>query len=45
MDALMATEGQEGVSTQELDPATLGTEHNYTSTYVGADSLGELLRD
>ena len=32
-----------GVSTVDLDPTTLGTEHNYTSTYVGQDSLGELL--
>ena len=44
MDALVASvEGGDGIQTQSLDPATLGTEHNYTSTYVGADSLGELL--
>lgn len=30
-------------ATTTLDPATLGKEHNYTSTYVGSDSLGELL--
>ena len=32
-----------GIGTTDLEPATLGTEHNYTSTYVGADSLGDLL--
>ena len=32
-----------GVGTQTLEPATLGAEHNYASTYVGADSLGELV--
>ena len=31
------------MGTTTLDPATLGKEHNYTSTYVGSDSLGELL--
>ncbi|WP_165170790.1 ATP-dependent zinc metalloprotease FtsH [Adlercreutzia sp. ZJ242] len=34
-----------GIGTSDLDPATLGTEHNYTSTYVGADSLGSLLAE
>ncbi len=49
MNALMATEKDAdgkslaGVGTTTLDPATLGKEHNYTSTYVGSDSLGELL--
>ena len=49
LNALMATEHGEdgkalgGVATTTLDPATLGKEHNYTSTYVGSDSLGELL--
>ena len=50
MNALMATEQNpetgkvlSGVGTTALDPATLGKEHNYTSTYVGSDSLGELL--
>ena len=49
MNALMATEKDTdgkslaGVGTTTLDPATLGKEHNYTSTYVGSDSLGELL--
>ncbi|WP_242369026.1 ATP-dependent zinc metalloprotease FtsH [Adlercreutzia muris] len=49
MNALMATvkdaDGKSlaGVGTTTLDPATLGKEHNYTSTYVGSDSLGELL--
>ncbi|MCI8468103.1 MAG: AAA family ATPase, partial [Eggerthellaceae bacterium] len=32
-----------GVGTEDLSPSTLGEEHNYTSTYVGQDSLGELL--
>ena len=32
-----------GVGTTDLAPATLGAVHNYTSTYVGQDSLGELL--
>ena len=32
-----------GVSTADLDPATLGTEHNFTSTYVGSDALGALM--
>ena len=31
------------MGTTTLEPATLGKEHNYTSTYVGSDSLGELL--
>ncbi len=49
MNALLATEKDAdgkslaGVGTTTLDPATLGKEHNYTSTYVGSDSLGELL--
>ena len=49
LNALMATEHGDdgkalgGVATTTLDPATLGKEHNYTSTYVGSDSLGELL--
>ncbi len=49
MNALMGTEKSPdgtvlpGVTTTVLSPATLGTEHNYTSTYVGQDSLGELL--
>ncbi len=34
-----------GVGTTTLDPATLGEERNYTSTYVGSDSLGALLSD
>ena len=32
-----------GVSTSDVGAATLGTEHNFTSTYVGQDSLGELM--
>ena len=32
-----------GVGTADLEPATLGAVHNYTSTYVGQDSLGELM--
>jgi cell division protease FtsH len=32
-----------GVSTESLDTQTLGTLHKYTSVYVGADSLGQLL--
>ena len=32
-----------GVSTSDLEPATLGSEHNFTSTYVGSDTLGELM--
>ncbi len=32
-----------GVVTTTIEPTTLGSEHNYTSTYVGADSLGELV--
>ncbi len=32
-----------GVSTADIDSTTLGTEHNYTSVYVGQDSLGELM--
>ncbi|WP_368389090.1 ATP-dependent metallopeptidase FtsH/Yme1/Tma family protein, partial [uncultured Adlercreutzia sp.] len=49
MNALLATqknpdgEALSGIATTTLDPATLGKEHNYTSTYVGSDSLGELL--
>ena len=49
MNALMATEKNpdgkalSGVGTTTLTPSTLGKEHNYTSTYVGSDSLGELL--
>ncbi len=44
LNALMATEHGDdgkalgGVATTTLDPATLGKEHNYTSTYVGSDS-------
>ena len=47
MATLRDTDGRTlgGVSTTDLDPATLGTEHNYTSTYVGQDSLGQLLAD
>ncbi len=43
LNALVATKGAGGVGTTDLDPATLGTEHNYVSTYVGQDSLGELM--
>ncbi|MCI8425311.1 MAG: cell division protein FtsH, partial [Adlercreutzia sp.] len=49
MNALLATKMDDagkslsGVATTTLDPATLGKEHNYVSTYVGSDSLGELL--
>ncbi|MCI2241260.1 ATP-dependent zinc metalloprotease FtsH [Adlercreutzia faecimuris] len=32
-----------GIGTTDLTPATLGAVHNYTSTYVGQDSLGELM--
>lgn len=32
-----------GVATSDLPIATLGTERNFTSTYVGQDSLGELM--
>ncbi len=32
------------VSTQVLEKANLGSVHNYTSVYVGADALGELLQ-
>ena len=31
------------VKTQELAAANLGSEHNYTCTWVGQDSLGELM--
>ncbi len=34
-----------GVATQALETHTLGTERDYTSVYVGADSLGELLSE
>ena len=49
MNALMATKKADdgkalaGVGTTTLDPSTLGKEHQYRSTYVGSDSLGELL--
>jgi cell division protease FtsH len=33
----------EGIPTKDLEVKVLGTEHNYTSTYVGQDSLGELM--
>ncbi|WP_244387003.1 ATP-dependent zinc metalloprotease FtsH [Raoultibacter timonensis] len=32
-----------GIATEELSIQTLGNERNYTSTYVGQDSLGELM--
>lgn len=31
------------IETQTLDSKTLGTEHNYTCTWVGQDSLGQLM--
>ena len=31
------------VTTQKLSAATLGSEHNYTCTWVGQDSLGQLM--
>ena len=34
-----------GVATQDVDVKTLGTVRNYTSTYVGQDSLINLLKD
>ncbi len=49
MNALMAQETNRngerlgGISTKTLDTFTLGTERDYTSVYVGADSLGNLL--
>lgn len=33
------------VSVQDLSTSTLGTQHNYTCTWVGQDSLGELMAD
>ena len=50
MNALMATErnaaGQPlgGVATKSLKAVSLGELHNYTSTYIGQDSLAQLLR-
>lgn len=32
-----------GITTRTLDTLTLGTERDYSSVYVGADSLGDLL--
>ena len=32
-----------GVATEALSPAQLGNLHNFTSTYVGSDSLGEMM--
>ena len=32
-----------GVGTTDVNAATLGSERNFTSTYVGQDSLGELM--
>ena len=32
-----------GVATETLSPVQLGNLHNFTSTYVGSDSLGELM--
>lgn len=32
------------VGTQTLEKSNLGSEHNYTSVYVGADALGEMLQ-
>ncbi len=49
MNALMAQEHDpngarlRGVTTKTLPAYTLGSERNYTSVYVGADSLGTLL--
>ena len=43
LNALAATQDAGGIATTDIDPATLGTEHNYISTYVGQDSLGELM--
>ena len=34
-----------GVGTTDLSTQTLGTEHNYTSTYVGQDSLMQLIKE
>ena len=38
-------DGSDGVATTAVDATQLGTLHNYTSTYVGQDSLQELLKD
>ena len=50
MNARMSTlkdpdtgKGHAGVGTTDISAATLGEARNYTSTYVGQDSLGELL--
>ena len=32
-----------GVTTSDVETSTLGSEHNFTSTYVGSDSLGQLM--
>lgn len=51
MNALMAEQRDAagdklgGVSTTTLETQTLGTARNYSSVYVGADSLGNLLAD
>ena len=34
-----------GVTTQDLEVSTLGTERNYTSTYLGQESLDQLMAD
>ncbi len=35
--------GLEGITTQSLEAQPLGEQHNYTSTYVGQESLAELV--
>lgn len=43
LNAALSTDGHEGVTTQSLPAITLTEERNYTSTFVGQDSLAELL--
>lgn len=38
-----AKSSSQGITTSDLEQKTLGSEHRYHSTYVGQDSLGELM--
>ncbi len=45
IEGLNSASGEEGITTQDLESKELGSLRNYTTTYIGQDSLMELLAE
>ena len=45
VEGLNSASGEEGITTQDLESKELGSLRNYTTTYIGQDSLMELLAE